>query len=64
MKLQITRIDEGEFLALPEHLLTALGVSAGDLVDLVINEDGSVRIDPDQRRSTPSASLDPRRSAT
>jgi len=48
MKLRIERTDDGVFVALPDHLLAALGVSVGDMVDVAINEDGSVRIDADR----------------
>jgi len=48
MKLELRRIGQEIALALPDDLLARAGLSAGDFVDMRIDDDGSIRLVADR----------------
>ncbi len=47
-----TRVDENGQIVLPRQILDALHVQAGDVVELTLQEDGAVRVEPKRRRAS------------
>lgn len=47
-----TRVDENGQIVLPRQILDALHVRVGDVVELTLQEDGAVRVEPKRRRAS------------